>query len=233
MGKIADVLMQRGELDEALRIRREEQLPAFDRLGDQWERAVTMGKIADVLMQRGELDEVLRIRREEELPVYDRLGDQRSRAVTMGQIADVLMQCGELDEALRIRREEQLPVYDRLGDQRGRAVTMAKIAVDLLEQSGDERTPAAEVFHALNDAWAVAQRLQFPDIIGFVGPMLARILAEKGQQHQALAVLQTTETALGKLAMQSELETVRALRAEIMSDAEIAAMAQPLSTHPD
>ena len=34
LGKIADVLAARGELDEALRIRREELLPVFERLGD-------------------------------------------------------------------------------------------------------------------------------------------------------------------------------------------------------
>ena len=49
MGKIADVLQARGELDEALRIRREEELPVFERLGDVRARAVTMGRIADVL----------------------------------------------------------------------------------------------------------------------------------------------------------------------------------------
>ena len=34
MGKIADILQARGELDEALRIRREEELPVYERLGD-------------------------------------------------------------------------------------------------------------------------------------------------------------------------------------------------------
>ena len=106
-----------GELDKALRILREEQLPAADQLQDVRSRAVTLGQIADVLAARGELDEALRIRREEQLPVYERLGDVRSRAVTLGQIADVVATGrGELDEALRIRREEVLPVYERLGD---------------------------------------------------------------------------------------------------------------------
>ena len=63
MGKIADILQARGELDEALRIRRDEQLPVYERLGDVRERAVTMGNIADILFARGELDEALRILR--------------------------------------------------------------------------------------------------------------------------------------------------------------------------
>ena len=135
-GLIADVLQARGELDEALRIRREEVLPVYERLGDVRERAVTMGKIADVLRARGELDEALRIRREEQLPVYERLGDVRARAVTMGKIADVLQARGEFDEALRIRREDELPVYERLGDVHSRAVTMGQIA-DILQDRGE------------------------------------------------------------------------------------------------
>ena len=136
LDEIAEILSHDGKLDDALCIRREEQLPICTHLGDVREWAVTMGKIADILCQRGELDEALRIRREEQLPVYERLGDVRSRAVTMGQIADILYQRGELDEALRVRREEELPVYERLGDVHSRAVTMGQIA-DILYQRGE------------------------------------------------------------------------------------------------
>jgi phosphopentomutase len=55
MGKIADVLQARGQLDEALRIYQEELLPVFERLGDVRAKAITMGKIADVLQARGQL----------------------------------------------------------------------------------------------------------------------------------------------------------------------------------
>jgi len=91
-GRIADILEARGELDEALRIRTEEELPVYERLGDVRSRAVTQGKIADILQARGELDEALRIRTEEELPVYKRLGDVRSILVTQTKTAIILMQ---------------------------------------------------------------------------------------------------------------------------------------------
>jgi phosphopentomutase len=58
MGKIADILRTRGQLDEALKIF-EEQLPVYERLGDERSRAVTMGKVADILEARGRLDEAL------------------------------------------------------------------------------------------------------------------------------------------------------------------------------
>ena len=71
LGRIADMLQARGDLDEALRIRTEESLPVYEALGDKRSLAVTKGKIADVLQERGDLDEALRIRTEEALPVYE------------------------------------------------------------------------------------------------------------------------------------------------------------------
>ena len=83
-----------GDYDEALRIRREVQLPAFERLGDTREAAIAWGKIADIAYQRGDYDEALRIRREVELPAYERLGDTREAAITWGKIADIAYQRG-------------------------------------------------------------------------------------------------------------------------------------------
>jgi len=85
-GLKADVLQGRGELDEALRIRREEELPVYERLGDVRSRAVTLGQIADVLQARGELDKALRIRLEEQLPAFERLGDVRALLVCRAKI---------------------------------------------------------------------------------------------------------------------------------------------------
>ncbi len=160
-GRIADILQSRGELDEALRIRREEELPVYERLGDVRSRAVAQGQIADILEARGEWDEALRIRREEELPVYERLGDVRSRAVTQGRIADILQARGELDEALRIRREEQLPFCERLGEGRSLCVGKCNLALNLIERNRQE--DVAEVVELLVSALAIADRLRIPE----------------------------------------------------------------------
>jgi tetratricopeptide (TPR) repeat protein/predicted phosphohydrolase len=156
-GVRADILQARGQLDEALRIRRDEEVPVYEKLGDVRSRAVTQGKIADILQARGQLDEALRIRRDEEVPVYEKLGDVRARVITQGQIADILRERGQLDEALRIRRDEQLPVFEKLGDVRSRAIAQGKIA-DILQARGqldealrisrDEEVP---VFEKLGD----------------------------------------------------------------------------------
>jgi hypothetical protein len=74
MGIIADIAYDRGELDEALRIRREIELPAFERLGDTRETAVTWGKIADIAYRRGELGEAAELQHKR-LEVNKQLGD--------------------------------------------------------------------------------------------------------------------------------------------------------------
>ncbi len=102
------MLQARGELDEALRIRREEELPVYERLGDVRSKAVTQGKIADVLQARGELDEALRIRREEQLPVYERLGATRDLLVGQANSALNLLErnaLGDRDEAAELLRQ--------------------------------------------------------------------------------------------------------------------------------
>ena len=51
MGKIADMLYARGDLDEALRIRREEQLPVYERLGGR-DLVIGRGNLAITLLTR-------------------------------------------------------------------------------------------------------------------------------------------------------------------------------------
>ncbi|EAU68302.1 metallophosphoesterase [Stigmatella aurantiaca] len=123
----ADILQARGQQDEALRIRQQEVLPAFERLGDVRERAVTLGKVADILQARGQQDEALRIRQEEELPVYERLGDVRERAVTLFKIAIISHSQGQQDEALRVLEQQVLPVFEQMGAARECEMTRQKI----------------------------------------------------------------------------------------------------------
>ena len=177
-------MQARGQLDEALKIRNEEELPVYERLGDVRERAVTMGKIADILQARGQLDEALKIRNEEELPVYERLGDVRSRAVTMGKIADILQARGQLDEALKIRSEDELPVYERLGDTRSLAVTKGKIA-DILQARG-QLDEALKIRN--EEELPVYQRLGDVRERAVTMGKIADILRARGQLDEALKI---------------------------------------------
>ena len=53
-GKVADIFYTRGELDEALRILRKEELPVFQRLGDLRARAITKVRMAQISADRHE-----------------------------------------------------------------------------------------------------------------------------------------------------------------------------------
>ena len=62
MGRIADILQARGQLDDALNIRQTEQLPVYEKLGDVRSKAVTMGKIATLLWAKNPKEHRERIR---------------------------------------------------------------------------------------------------------------------------------------------------------------------------
>ncbi len=184
MGQIADILVRRGDLDEALRIRKEEELPIFEKIGDIRERAVTWGKIADTLERRGDLDEALRIRKEEELPAFEEMGVNHERAVTMDKIADILERRGDLDEALRIHKEEALPIFKKMGEIRESAVTMGRIA-DIMEIRGD-----------FDEALRIRKEEQLP-IFEKIGEIresamtmskIANILVKRGKLKEALRI---------------------------------------------
>jgi tetratricopeptide (TPR) repeat protein len=209
-GHIANILMIRGELDEALRIRTEEELPIYQKLGDIRSSAVAQGRIADIFMERGGLNEALRIRIEEELPTFRRLGDARSTAITQGHIADILMARGELDEALRIRLEEELPTFQELGDIRSIAVTQGKIG-DVRMARGEldaalririeEQLP---VFRELGDIRSVAvTQGRIVDILIVRGELdeALRILTEEGlPTYRKLGDVRATAMTQGKIA---------------------------------
>lgn len=184
-GELAGLYYDLGEWDKALRIRTEEQLPVYERLGNVREKAVTQSKIANILQARGQLDEALRIRTEEVLPVYERLGDVHQKAVTLGKIADILHSRGQFDEALRILNDELLPVFERLGDVRFKAMTLGSIA-DILQA----RSQLAEALRILTDeVLPVFERLGDVRSKAMTLGKIAGILKAQGQLDEALHIL--------------------------------------------
>jgi tetratricopeptide (TPR) repeat protein len=212
MGLIADIYHSHGDLDEALRIRLEEQLPVFQNPGDIRERTVTMGQIADIYYHRSrckggtgrvrcrtgqiadtdyhrrDLDEALRIH-EEQLPGYERFGRILDHVVTMDQTADIDHSPGDLDEALRIHRDEELPVYQTLDNLRDRAVIMGKIA-DIYYDRGNldealriRRDEELPVFQKLGDLRGQAVTLG----------KIADIYYRRGNRDEALRIRRDEE----------------------------------------
>lgn len=94
-GSKADILQARGDLDGALKIRREEELPVYERLGDVREKAVTMGKIADSVAASGQLNDAIRIYSEDVLPAYKRIGEARMMVIDRGYLVMYLLRRNE------------------------------------------------------------------------------------------------------------------------------------------
>ena len=184
-GRIADLLAMRGHLDSELKIRREEELPVYEELGDMRLYALTKGEIAATLTLQGDIPAALSIRREKELPIYERLGLDRLAVVTKGQIADLLFEQGQLEEALRIFQEEVLPWFEQAGDVHSRAVTLGRIAdVHMAQGRLDEalrirREEELPVYARLGDrrAYAATQG------------QVAEILISRSELDEALSVL--------------------------------------------
>jgi tetratricopeptide (TPR) repeat protein len=86
-GKIADIRMARGDLDEALRIRLEEELPVYEKLGDVRSRAVTQGRIAQIHAARGDLQSAIKLLESEVIPVRMQLNDQAGLVFNRAQLA--------------------------------------------------------------------------------------------------------------------------------------------------
>ena len=174
LGRVADVLQARGQLDEALRLRREEELPVYERLGDVRERAVTMGKIADVLQARGQLDEALRMHLEERLPVAQAMQDLVSIAHIRFSCARIRLQLGGLEsgEAQTIGDElaESFDILRRLGRVDGVGHVGAMYGQVLAMAGHTEQAlavldSAAEAFATLRQAETVARIRALQDSI--------------------------------------------------------------------
>ena len=112
-GSIADILQARGELDEALRIRTEEELPVYQRLGDVRSVAVTQGKIADILQAQGKTDEALALQ-EERLATNRRLGVIVGIAASLWSIAQIELEREQFEQAFP-RLAEAWPLMVKLG----------------------------------------------------------------------------------------------------------------------
>jgi tetratricopeptide (TPR) repeat protein len=205
MGTLADIAYRRGDYDEALRIRREVQLPVYERLGDTRSAAVTWGRIADITYQRGDYDEALRIRREVQLPVYERLGDTRSAAITWGQIADIAHQRGDYEEAAGLQHR-RLAVHQELGDLDGIAAATWDLAqIDLARQDYEAAFPR------LAEAFQILTRLQRPDGIAAAGWPLGQLLMAAGQDSQASQVLHAALEAAARIGWTSMTEQITTL----------------------
>ncbi len=81
LGDMARIYRSQGRVDEALEMH-QEQVSAYEALGDTRSRAVTLGDIARIYVDKGRVDEALEMH-QERLSVFDDLGDQAATAQTL------------------------------------------------------------------------------------------------------------------------------------------------------
>lgn len=212
LGRIADILQDRRQFDEALRIHREERLPVFERLGDMRSKAVTRGQIADILQARGQIDEALRIYREEVLPVLEFLCEAREKTVILGKIAEILQARDQFDEALRIHREERLPVAKRLQDSDSIAHVRFRCASIRLARGGWEAGEAQTIHDELAESYSISLRLGCAGGIATVGTLYGQMLAGCGETEDGLLALEASATAYDTLQRPQDAAKVREIQ---------------------
>jgi tetratricopeptide (TPR) repeat protein len=213
-GGIAEIHLTHGNVDEALRIRNEEQLPLFMKLGDVRSVAVTWGEVADIHRARGELVDALRIRIEEQLPAYESLGDTYSAAVTWDKIAEIYKASGQPEKSLAIH-ERLLPVLIEAKNKIGEARSKYSIAHIWLVRGVRNLAQFEALYGYLECAFTIIVDSDLTDSIATMGFSFAGVLAMSGERARALEVLKASKAAFDQLLNVQEIEACERLRCQI------------------
>lgn len=117
LDELATLLFRMGAYDDALRIRVNEELPAYQRQGMQRAEAITYNEIADLLSNQGHFEDALEIRMNKALPILRELGELRLEAEVQLDIAFTLRAQGKLQEAFHICKDIVMPLAHKLQDE--------------------------------------------------------------------------------------------------------------------
>jgi tetratricopeptide (TPR) repeat protein len=165
MGSIADIAYQRGDYEEALRIRREVELPAYERLGDTRSAAITWGKIADIAYQRGDYDEAAELQHKR-LEANKQLGDLDGIAAADWDLAQIDLAREDYKAALP-RLVESFQLLGRL--QRPDRIATVGWPLGQLLMAAGQADPARQV---LGDALAAATKLGWTGLVQQINELL-------------------------------------------------------------
>ena len=175
-----------GEVQEALRIRQERQLPLVLATGNRNDVAVVKWAIANHWISLGQMAKGVALLRTEVLPVLREIGELRSCALIIRIIAHAADDNDNGDAALRSLREEVLPFFQKSGEQHEIARTLTVIAVRLTDRGELDsafdllQDQALPVFVTLDDRRSIAHtRLN-----------MAVILQRRGEYAEALRLYQ-------------------------------------------
>src|ERR1019366_1833661 len=160
-----DIAYQRGDYDEALRIRREVELPVYERLVDTRSAAVTWGQIADIAEQRGDYDEAAELQGKR-LELCKKLGELDGIASTDWGLAQI-----------DLAREDHQAAFPRLVEsfqilghrQRPDGIAVVGLALGELLLAAGQADQARQV---LGDSLAAATKIGWTDAIQRISELL-------------------------------------------------------------
>ena len=164
---------------EALRVRREVELPVYERLGDARSAAVTWGQIADIAYQRGHYDEAAELQRSR-LEVNKRLGDLDGIAAAGWALARIDLAREDYASAVP-RLTESFQIFGRL--QRPDGIAIVGVPLGRLLLAGGHADAARRV---LSDALAAATKIGWTETVQQIDKLLKSAGAEdEGHDHSA------------------------------------------------
>jgi tetratricopeptide (TPR) repeat protein len=204
----ASALYLRGEVDEALRIRKE-QSSVFERLGDEREAARVRGHIAGHLATLGDLKESLRLRLEGELPVYERLGLGEEAALTHVNVGELMSNLGSHVEAFAHleRARDWFDQQGSIGNQ-----VLARVGLSLAHlRAGNHQGALREAGAALS----IAESTREPAYLLRAADQMVSLLLRLRRVAEARAVHERVATLLAEDARWDALNQLDQLRATI------------------
>jgi tetratricopeptide (TPR) repeat protein len=182
--QFAHILVQQGNLKQALQIYQKQVLPVFEALGDQQQYANTLGRIAFIAQLQGNLELAL-INQQQVLSIYEALGDKYSSAITLGRIAGILHQQGNLQQALQIY-QQVLDIFKDLNNRSSYALTKIKLA-DVLQECG-ELAQALQIYQY--EALPIYDKLGDKDGSAIATERIGLIKLKRGELQEALELYQ-------------------------------------------
>lgn len=156
---VGDILAQRGDTDEAMKVRKQE-IRCFEEEGMDLAVAAANGRLAELLARIGEAKKALQIYEDIELPAYRLHGLAREESIVLGKIGALHRSAGDHSAASAVFKDREKAAI-ALGDPREFAVARCDTATtQLLEGNPKAAEETAreciDVFTEIEDERQVA-----------------------------------------------------------------------------
>jgi len=116
LGRQANVLLARGDLDDAMALYKEQERLCRE-LGHKHGLSISLGNQAMVLQARGDLDDAMALHKEEERLCRE-LGNKQGLSISLANQANILYSRGDLDGAMALYKEQER-LCRELGNKQG------------------------------------------------------------------------------------------------------------------